>query len=156
MRLAPRVALYAFTIIVALVVAILAIVDNRLHTSITAENASSLERDARFVAAQWLAGATPDSLANTAGRALARRVTLIDSSGIVVGDSEFDGRELSALANHLFRPEIKHATRTGSGVARRTSPSKGDEELYVAVRAGSGFARVSRFGEDLTMTIILE
>ncbi|HEY0243425.1 MAG TPA: ATP-binding protein [Gemmatimonadaceae bacterium] len=143
MRLAPRVVLYAFTIIVALVVAILAIVDNRLHTSITAENASSLERDARFVAAQWLAGATPDSLANTAGRALARRVTLIDSSGIVVGDSEFDGRELSALANHLFRPEIKDATRTGSGVARRTSPSKGDEELYVAVRAGSGFARVS-------------
>ena len=143
MRLAPRVVLYAFTIIVALVVAILAIVDNRLHTSITAENTSSLERDARFVGAQWLAGADPDSLANTAGRALARRVTLIDSSGVVVGDSEFEGRELATLTNHLFRPEVMEATRTGTGVARRTSPSKGDEELYVAVRAGSGFARVS-------------
>ena len=74
MRLAPRVVLYAFTIIVALVVAILAIVDNLLHSSITAENASSLERDARFIAVQWLAGAHPDSLANTAGKALQRTV----------------------------------------------------------------------------------
>lgn len=143
MRLASRVVLYAFTIIVALVVAILAIVDNRMHASITAENASSLERDARFVAVQWLAGVHPDSLANTAGRALARRVTLIDSSGKVVGDSEFDGRELESLTNHLFRPEVMEATRSGTGSARRRSSSKGDEELYVAVRAGSGFARVS-------------
>ena len=143
MRLAPRVVLYAFTIIVALVVAILAIVDNRLHSSITAENASSLERDARFVAVQWLAGAHPDSLANTAGKALARRVTLIDSSGSVVGDSEFDGRELAALTNHLFRPEVMDATRSGTGIVRRQSSSRGDEELYVAVRAGNGFSRVS-------------
>jgi signal transduction histidine kinase len=142
-RLAPRVVLYAFTIIVALVVAILAIVDNRLHSSITAENASSLERDARFVAVQWLAGAHPDSLANTAGKALARRVTLIDSAGAVVGDSEFDGPELAALTNHLFRPEVMDATRGGTGVARRRSSSRGDEELYVAVRAGNGFSRVS-------------
>jgi signal transduction histidine kinase len=142
-RLAPRVVLYAFTIIVALVVAILAIVDNRLHSSITAENASSLERDARFIAVQWLAGAHPDSLANTAGKALARRVTLIDSVGTVVGDSEFDGRELTSLTNHLFRPEVMEATRAGTGIARRTSPSKGDDELYVAVRAGNGFSRVS-------------
>ena len=143
MRLAPRVVLYAFTIIVSLVVAILAIVDNRLHSSITAENESSLERDAKFVAAQWLAGAHPDSLANTAGRALQRRVTLIDSAGSVVGDSEFDGRELASLTNHLFRPEVMDATRSGTGVARRQSPSRGDEELYVAVRAGNGFSRVS-------------
>ncbi|HEU4878364.1 MAG TPA: hypothetical protein VFT21_02875, partial [Gemmatimonadaceae bacterium] len=143
MKLAHRVLLYTFTIIVVLVVAILAIVDNRLHRSITMENASSLERDARFVAVQWLAGAEPDSLANAAGRALERRVTLIDSAGTVVGDSEFDRAGIARLTNHLFRPEIMEASRSGTGMSSRISPSKGDEELYVAVRAGPGFARVS-------------
>lgn len=143
MKLAHRVLLYTFTIIVVLVVAILAIVDNRLHRSITMENASSLERDARFVAVQWLAGAEPDSLANSAGRALERRVTLIDSTGTVVGDSEFDRAGIARLTNHLFRPEIMEASRSGTGMSSRISPSKGDEELYVAVRAGPGFARVS-------------
>jgi signal transduction histidine kinase len=142
-RLAQRVLLYTFTIIVVLVVAILAIVDNRLHRSITSENANSLEREARFVASQWLRNSHPDSLANAAGMALQRRVTLIDSTGVVVGDSEFDGPALAALGNHLYRPEVMGATRSGVGISSRVSSSKGDEELYVAVRAGRGFARLS-------------
>jgi signal transduction histidine kinase len=142
-KLAQRVLLYTLAIIAVLLVAILAIVDNRLHGSISSENASALEREARFVAAQWDTSDNPDSLANTAGRALARRVTLVDSSGVVVGDSEFDGAALHALANHLYRPEIKAASQSGTGIARRHSPSRGDEELYVAVRAERGFARVS-------------
>lgn len=143
MRLTRRVLLYSFILIVVLVSAILAIVDNRLHKSITFESEASLEREARFVASQWTPGVNADSLANTAGRALARRVTLVDSTGVVVGDSEFDGADLRRLANHLFRPEVMDASRSGVGMARRLSSSRGDEELYVAVRAGSGFARVS-------------
>jgi signal transduction histidine kinase len=142
-KLAHRVLLYSFVLIVVLVVAILAIVDNRLHTSIAADNENSLEREARFVGVQWLRGGDPDSLANAAGRALGRRVTLIDSTGVVVGDSEFDGPALHRLQNHLFRPEVVQASREGTGTSRRRSPSKGDEEVYAAVRAGSGFARVS-------------
>ncbi len=143
MRLTQRVLLYSFVIIVVLIGAILAIVNNRLHRSITAESEASLEREARFVATQWKPGVDPDSLANTAGRALARRVTLVDSTGVVIGDSEFDGSDLQRLTNHLYRPEVMEASRNGVGMARRLSSSRGDEELYVAVRAGSGFARVS-------------
>ena len=143
MRLTQRVLLYSFILIVVLIGAILAIVNNRLHTSITAETEASLEREARFVASQWKPGVDADSLANTAGRALVRRVTLVDSTGVVVGDSEFDGANLRRLANHLFRPEVMEASRSGRGISRRLSTSRGDEELYVAVRAGSGFARVS-------------
>lgn len=143
MKLAHRLLLYSFVLIVVLVVAILAIVDNRLHRSISADTQSSLEREARFVAVQWRRGGDPDSLANDAGRALARRVTLIDSTGVVVGDSEFDGPQLEKLQNHLFRPEIVEASRTGVGASQRRSPSRGDDEVYVAVRASSGFARVS-------------
>ncbi|HZI99939.1 MAG TPA: hypothetical protein VFD22_04695, partial [Gemmatimonadaceae bacterium] len=95
------------------------------------------------VASQWKPDMNPDSLANTAGRALARRVTLVDSTGVVVGDSEFDGSDLQRLSNHLYRPEVMQASRSGVGIARRISSSKGDQELYVAARAGSGFARVS-------------
>jgi signal transduction histidine kinase len=142
-RLTQRVLLYSFIIIVVLVAAIMSIVDNRLHRSITAESEASLEREARFVASQWRPDIEPDSLANNAGRALARRVTLIDSTGVVVGDSDFDGDDLRRLTNHLFRPEVMEASRSGIGMARRLSTSRGDEELYVAVRAGSGFARVS-------------
>jgi two-component system phosphate regulon sensor histidine kinase PhoR len=42
-------------------------------------------------------------------------VTLIDSAGKVVGDSEFDPPALAELENHLTRPEIQAAIRTGSG-----------------------------------------
>jgi signal transduction histidine kinase len=70
-------------------------------------------------------------------------VTLVDSTGVVVGDSEFDGSDLQRLSNHLYRPEVMQASRSGVGIARRISSSKGDQELYVAARAGSGFARVS-------------
>lgn len=143
MRLAQRVLLYTFTVIVLLVVAILSIVDNTIHRSITADTASSLQREARFVAVQWAKGGDPDSLANSAGKALGRRVTLVDSSGVVVGDSDFDGPQLRSLANHLYRPEIVAAAQSGSGVSTRHSSSRGDEEMYVAVRAGPGFARVS-------------
>lgn len=143
MRLTQRVLLYSFIIIVVLIGAILGLVNNRLHRSITAESEASLEREARFVASQWKPGIDPDSLANTAGHSLARRVTLVDSTGVVVGDSEFDGSDLRGLSNHLFRPEVMEASRSGVGMARRLSSSRGDEELYVAVRAGFGFARVS-------------
>jgi signal transduction histidine kinase len=142
-KLAQRVLLYTLTIIVVLLIAMLAIVDNTLHKSISSENASSLEREARFVAVEWMKGADPDSLADAAGRALKRRVTLVDSVGVVIGDSEFDGPALHALANHLYRPEIVAASQAGVGMATRQSASRGDEELYVAVKAGSGFARVS-------------
>ena len=144
MKLAYRVLLYSFTLIVLLVVAILAIVDSRLHNSIIEESAASLEREARFVAFRWTSGDEPDSLADASGKSLRRRVTLIDSTGVVVGDTEFDQPRLGQLANHLFRPEITSATRDRVGTSRRVSPSKGDEEIYVAVQVPSkGYARVS-------------
>jgi two-component system phosphate regulon sensor histidine kinase PhoR len=67
----------------------------------------------------------------------------------VVGDSEFDSPALERLENHLTRPEIRDAARTGQGIARRVSPSAGDEELYAAVRAGDGYARVSVSGASI-------
>ncbi len=143
MKLAQRLLLYSFTLITVLVLAIAGIVDSRLHKSISDENASDLAREARLVSTQWTRNRDADALADEAGRALNRRVTLIDPSGRVVGDSEFDGSSLSALRNHATRPEVIEALRSGIGTSRRRSASRGDEELYVAVKTESGIARVS-------------
>ena len=143
MRLTQRLLIGSLLIIAMLVALVVAIIDGRLRTRFYEESAAEVLREARLVAAQWRPGLSVDSLANAAGAALGHRVTLIDSTGKVLGDSEFDPPELDALQNHLTRPEVQSALRNGSGVSRRVSASAGDEELYAAVRSGSGFARVS-------------
>ena len=143
MTLTKRLLIGSLLIVALLVALFVAIVDGRLRTRFYEESSAEVLREARLVAAQWRQGLDVDSLANAAGRALGHRVTLIDSTGRVVGDSEFDPPALNELENHLTRPEVQAAIRTGEGQSRRVSASAGDEELYAAVRAGSGFARVS-------------
>jgi len=142
-KLTQRLLLGSLIIVGVLVLLVVAIVDVRLRARFYEETAAQLLREARLVAAQWHPRLDVDSLANAAGRALGHRVTLIDSTGKVVGDSEFDRPALDALENHLTRYEISEAARTGSGAARRVSASAGDAELYAAVRTSVGFARVS-------------
>ena len=143
MKLTQRLLIGSLMIIGVLVVLVVAVLDGLLRQRFYEEIAEQLLREARLVGAQWNSGLSVDSLANAAGRALGHRVTLIDSIGRVVGDSEFDSPALERLENHLTRPEVEDAARTGHGTARRISPSAGDEELYAAVRAGTSFARVS-------------
>jgi signal transduction histidine kinase len=142
-KLAQRLVLYAFLLIAVLVVVIAAIVDYGLRRNITDEITANLGREARLVALQWTPDRNADSLADAAGKALQQRVTLIDSSGMVLGDSYFNDEGLRQLQNHATRPEVIAAHRTGTGMVRRASVSRGDEEIYVAVRAGKGIARVS-------------
>ena len=143
MKLTQRLLIGSLLIIGMLVALVVAILDGRLRQRFYDEISDQLVREARLVGAQWNPGLAVDSLANAAGRALGHRVTLVDSSGRVIGDSEFDSPALDQLENHLTRPEIQDAARTGFGTARRVSPSAGDEELYAAVSAGASFARVS-------------
>jgi len=143
MKLAQRLMLGALLVVSAFLTVAVAISGARLRTRLGQLTAAQLTREARLVAVQWRPGSDADQLANSAGVALGHRVTLIDSSGHVLGDSEFDGPALAALQNHSNRPEVAAAMRDGQGSSRRVSPSEGDEELYVAVRAGQGVARVS-------------
>ena len=143
MRLTQRLLIGSLLIVGVLVSLVVAILDGRLRQRFYDETTAQLLREARLVGAQWRPGLPVDSLANAAGQALGHRVTLIDSSGKVVGDSEFDPPALDRLENHLTRPEVAEAVRAGRGTARRVSPSAGDDELYAAVRVGTGVARVS-------------
>ena len=152
MKLAHRLLLQSLAIVAVMVISVVLIIDKQLHNSITEQTTHDLAGEARLVSLQWKAGVSADSIADNAGSATGHRVTLIDSSGHVVGDSDFDGAALQSLENHSARPEVVSARTTGMGSSRRMSPSTGEEQLYVAVKAPFGFARVSvttKIVEDL-------
>ncbi|MBN1439015.1 MAG: HAMP domain-containing protein [Anaerolineales bacterium] len=96
-----------------------------------------LEAECRLLAASVLAlrqgGASVselDALARSAGGSLGLRMTIIDSDGTVLGDSEAD---FAAMENHLTRPEVQQALAQGHGSSVRHSATTGIETLYVAV-----------------------
>ena len=143
MKLAQRLLLQSLAIVAVMVVSVVVIIDSQLHSSITEQTIHDLAGEARLLAAEWKPGVDADSLADEAGMATGHRITLIDSNGHVVGDSEFDGPALQGLENHSGRPEVIAARKSGVGSVRRMSPSTGEEQVYVAVKAPRGVARVS-------------
>lgn len=66
----------------------------------------------------------------TAARDSDTRVTIIDSAGKVIGDSEVDP---STLDNHSSRPEVFNALRGQVGVDMRYSETLNMDMIYVAV-----------------------
>ena len=144
MTLSQRLLAGLLAVIGALVAAVVILAGTRLNSRLSRDAGDELERQARLVGVMWTAqSGNPDSLADAAGTALQRRVTLIDSSGAVVGDSEFDGDALDRLENHADRPEIVAARDSGIGRATRSSTSAGDEEMYVGIAHPRGFVRLS-------------
>ena len=134
----------AVLIVTVFLVVAVVLSGQRLRTQLVQLTTAHLGTEARLLAQQWRADMPADAFADSAGAALRQRVTLVDASGTVLGDSEFSGASLAALQNHNNRPEIIEARRIGLGSSRRVSPSEGDEELYVAVAATGGrIARVS-------------
>jgi len=77
----------------------------------------------------WSTAAMED-MAGKISRDVKARVTIISSSGVVLGDSEKDSRQME---NHLDRPEIQEAKRNGIGLAIRHSSTLGIDMMYVAV-----------------------
>ncbi len=143
MSLTKRLLVGSLVIVVLLVAVVVLIAGNRLANRLAGETQSELEREARLVGSEWHAGMNDDSLADAAGAALGRRVTLIRPDGKVVGDSQFSGDDLEQLENHYGRPEVIDAREHGVGVSRRRSPSAGDDEFYLAVKHPLGTVRVS-------------
>jgi len=84
------------------------------------------------------------------------RSTLIDKQGWVVADSEIEPNELDRVENHLQRPEVQQAMRTGSGLARRTSTTVKEELFYYCepIRKNgriTGFIRLAMFSPDFEL-----
>src|SRR5215212_6397763 len=122
MTLTQRLLLGSLLLVSVLVGAVVVVIDRSVRSQIARESANQLAREARLVAAEWEGSAlAADSLADVAGVALGHRVTLVDSAGRVIGDSEFDEPALSRLENHAHRPEVVEARRAGRGSSLRVS-----------------------------------
>jgi two-component system phosphate regulon sensor histidine kinase PhoR len=86
-----------------------------------------------------------DPLVDEYARILGVRITLIDSQGIVLGESQ---AKVEEMENHLGRPEIKQALVSGEGHSIRYSHTIREDLLYTAVpikKDGQviGFARLA-------------
>ncbi|HEX2719299.1 MAG TPA: HAMP domain-containing protein, partial [Gemmatimonadaceae bacterium] len=137
MNLGQRLVLGALAVVSVLVLALAAIAGDRLRERLTESTLRDLEREARLAAASWTSRADPDSLADAMSALLGVQVTLIDSAGRVVGDSEFDGPALLALPPAKASPEVGAARRGETGRARETG------SLAVAIRSGPGVVRAA-------------
>ena len=137
MKLATR--LFVTTsVLAALAVAGLAVAADRLlRRYLEDEIAHGLEREALLIAALLPADSLrwPD-FARQLGATVAHRITLIDPTGRVRGDTEFDRASLGGLENHLMRPEVQQALASGEGRGTRLSASTNERRMYVALRGG--------------------
>ena len=110
----------------------------------------SLERAARHVAAGLAGGGDWEATASHLGATLGYRVTLVDSTGRVLGDSEVAPGRLGAVENHAGRPEVQAALRGGTGRSLRHSHTTGMDLVYVAVPGPArGPVAVVRLAEPL-------
>jgi len=104
---------------------------------------SSLERQARVIQATIGTEAFSDSLADALGEASDSRITLINRSGRVVGDSDVGAARLPQVENHAGRPEVAAALDGRVGEAIRSSETVSLRLLYVALPDPRGVIRVS-------------
>lgn len=142
MRLTPRLLLGTLSIVGALAAFVAFTVDSRLQRELTEENARRLERDARFIGAQWSRASDADALADSAAATLDVAVTLIDATGQPRGDSRVPPSALATAENLANRPEVAAALAGRVGRAARPDPESGQPHLWVAVRTGPGVVRV--------------
>jgi two-component system, OmpR family, phosphate regulon sensor histidine kinase PhoR len=79
-------------------------------------------------------GADPDSIARSITERIGYRVTLIDTAGVVLGDSYVERGRLAAVENHLSRPEVQGALGAPREVSfsDRVSSTVGLSMLYGA------------------------
>ena len=73
-----------------------------------------------------------DSVADAMGAVSGARVTLVASTGTVLGDSDVNAEQLATVENHAGRPEIARARQEGLGIAYRHSTTVATDMLYVA------------------------
>jgi len=89
---------------------------------------------APYLTGPWRVGEI-DGLAKRLGQESGVRVTIIDRSGVVLGDSEQDP---AVMENHGTRPEVVAALRGDGGEATRRSATVGYDTMYVAVPIRNG------------------
>ncbi len=100
--------------------------------------------------ASLVSDAALDDEADRLAELVGGRVTLIAADGRVVGESTLDAEPLAQLDNHLQRPEVQAAARTGLGIVQRFSTTTREDMLYAAVPSAHARVAFVRVAERLT------
>jgi len=87
------------------------------------------------------------------GKILDARVTVINTQGLVIADSEVPLDELGKLENHINRPEVQQAIKEKWGFSIRESKTIGRKLIYVCKALQDdkqrtiGFLRLSLYSD---------
>jgi two-component system phosphate regulon sensor histidine kinase PhoR len=132
-------------VVAASTVALVIAADRSLRDRLLRQATDEVTRETAFLvqAVDGHRGATLDTLVHRLGRATEHRLTVIDTTGLVIADSDFPHDQLPALENHATRPEFIAALRGETGTNLRRSVSTGRWELKVAMPIAGGAVRVS-------------
>ena len=140
---------HALVVVVALA-AMCAFAANQQRRWVIERTRETLERAAHEAKFRLPPMADWDRVADRLGEELGFRVTLIDATGRVIGDSEVPGVELPGVENHASRPEVRAALAGRTGSATRLSRTINRELLYVAIPVDhAGPVAVLRLAEPL-------
>ena len=141
-RIFVKLLLAALVVIAACTVSLDLMIGRAWEHMLRGEIETSLRQKTEMFAAR-VASIPPDSLKQITAQAAAAagaRITVIDSSGKVLADSEADP---AGMENHATRPEFVAALQGQSGTASRISKTVGAELLYVAVPIPGGAVRLA-------------
>ena len=109
------------------------------------EMEDNLAHECKIVAQCYDKISSPDELSRFSGGDF--RITLINKSGIVLFESDADAKNMQ---NHLDRPEIKSAIKTGTGRDTRYSDTIGVDDYYYAISLEDGnILRVSMQADSI-------
>ena len=126
--------IYARLLLIAAVVLVLALALSMVvyQTAFSRQAERDVAQLASVIAAGYEAGGSDLALRDCAAGGL--RITHIDADGTVRFESDSD----QPMENHLNRPEIIEALRSGAGHDRRTSETLGYSTYYYALRLNDG------------------
>ena len=143
MRLSQRLLLGSLVVVSVLVILVVAISNRRLDDRLLEQAADHLARETRIIAAQWRGGIDADSLADSWGIAFDHHVTLVDTTGAVIGDSEFEPPALGLLPNRLSDSSVAAGLGAPVGAPARLPIRRTEGEAYAIERASLGLVRVA-------------
>ncbi len=123
-----------FGIVALLVLLVVILVDHGVRTRLIAtyEDELSHELSLGQWAVQEAVGVAPDSLAREVTASVGYGVTIIDTTGVVLGDSYSPPGQVPKEKNLRSRPEVAGALSGGVSFGERTSTAVGQDFLYAA------------------------
>ncbi|MFT7522136.1 MAG: two-component system phosphate regulon sensor histidine kinase PhoR [Kiritimatiellia bacterium] len=162
-----RILLVTIALVITVGVPVGGLVEWRQRTQLQEMVELNLQRSAMAVTT-YLRAVNPDDVDEAVDEmAIAQgvRITIIDSRGHVMADSDLDGDALTGLDNHHDRPEVVSARANGIGRSTRWSATLGKQMQYVAVdvslkgdqvfvRSAAPLDRIERIINQLRITLL--